>query len=65
MIYTTPRAGILEGITRDSLVTLARDLGFDVVEENRFRVISSISAMKFLCVERRLRSSRCARLTSA
>lgn len=33
VIYTTPRAGILEGITRDSLVTLARDLGYDVVEE--------------------------------
>jgi branched-chain amino acid aminotransferase len=33
VIYTTPRAGILEGITRDSILTLARDLGFAVVEE--------------------------------
>src|SRR6202167_2932379 len=33
IIYTTPRAGILEGITRDSLITLARDLGYSVVEE--------------------------------
>jgi len=33
VIYTTPRAGILEGITRDSLITLARDLGYSVVEE--------------------------------
>jgi branched-chain amino acid aminotransferase len=32
-IYTTPRAGILEGITRDSIVTLARDLGYSVIEE--------------------------------
>jgi branched-chain amino acid aminotransferase len=33
IIYTTPRAGILEGITRDSLIALARDLGYSVVEE--------------------------------
>src|SRR5437879_12681327 len=33
IISTTPRAGILEGITRDSLITLARDLGYSVVEE--------------------------------
>ena len=33
VIFTTPRAGILEGITRDSLITLARDLGYSVVEE--------------------------------
>jgi len=33
IIRTTPRAGILEGITRDSLITLARDLGYSVVEE--------------------------------
>jgi len=33
VIYTTPRAGILEGITRDSLLALAHDLGYTVVEE--------------------------------
>jgi branched-chain amino acid aminotransferase len=33
VIYTSPRAGILEGITRDSLIALARDLGYAVVEE--------------------------------
>src|SRR6266702_81670 len=33
IVYTTPRAGILEGITRDSLITLTRDLGYSVVEE--------------------------------
>lgn len=32
-IYTTPRAGILEGITRDTVITLAGDLGYEVVEE--------------------------------
>ncbi len=32
-IYTTPSAGILEGITRDSLIALARDLGYTVLEQ--------------------------------
>jgi branched-chain amino acid aminotransferase len=32
-IYTTERAGILEGITRDSILTLARDLGYTTIEE--------------------------------
>jgi branched-chain amino acid aminotransferase len=32
-IYTPPTADILEGITRDALVTLARDLGYEVVEQ--------------------------------
>ncbi|MGA2002883.1 MAG: branched-chain amino acid transaminase [Terriglobales bacterium] len=32
-IFTTPKAGILEGITRDSLITLAADLGYSVLEE--------------------------------
>jgi branched-chain amino acid aminotransferase len=31
-VFTTPTANILEGITRDSIITLARDLGFDVKE---------------------------------
>ncbi len=33
VIYTVPRSSILEGITRDSLITLASDLGYEVVEE--------------------------------
>jgi branched-chain amino acid aminotransferase len=33
VIYTVPKGSILEGITRDSIVTLARDLGYTVVEE--------------------------------
>lgn len=33
VVYTTPSAGILEGITRDSLITLARELGYTVLEQ--------------------------------
>ncbi len=32
-IYTPPRASILEGITRDSIITLAQDLKYPVIEE--------------------------------
>ena len=37
VIYTPPRASILEGITRDSILTIADDLGFKVVEEQLVR----------------------------
>jgi len=33
IIKTTPLTSILEGITRDSIITLARDMGYTVVEE--------------------------------
>ena len=33
VIYTPPRTTVLEGITRDSLIVLARDLGYELVEE--------------------------------
>jgi branched-chain amino acid aminotransferase len=36
-ILTPPVAAVLEGITRDTAVTLARDLGFDVVEQQIVR----------------------------
>ncbi|TAH54233.1 MAG: branched-chain amino acid transaminase [Chloroflexota bacterium] len=32
-IYTPTRSTVLEGITRDSLVTIATDLGYDVIEQ--------------------------------
>jgi branched-chain amino acid aminotransferase len=49
IIYTTPRAGILEGITRDSLITLARDLGYAVVEEPISRDQLYIANEVFVC----------------
>ncbi|MFY9904945.1 MAG: branched-chain amino acid transaminase [Terriglobales bacterium] len=48
-ISTTPRAGILEGITRDSLITLARDLGYSVVEEPISRDQLYIADEVFVC----------------
>lgn len=34
-IYTPPlNAGILPGITRDAIITIARDMGYEVVEQN-------------------------------
>lgn len=33
VIYTPPLASILEGITRDSIITLAKDLGFEVYQQ--------------------------------
>jgi branched-chain amino acid aminotransferase len=32
-LYTSPRASILEGITRDSVIALAGDLGYPLIEE--------------------------------
>ncbi len=37
VIYTPPKATILEGITRDSIITIAEDLGYKVVEEQLVR----------------------------
>ncbi|HEY4842921.1 MAG TPA: branched-chain amino acid transaminase [Terriglobales bacterium] len=48
-ISTTPRAGILEGITRDSLITLADDLGYSVVEEPISRDQLYIADEVFVC----------------
>ena len=36
-LITTPMTSILRGITRDSIITLARDLGYEVVEESLTR----------------------------
>jgi branched-chain amino acid aminotransferase len=49
VIYTPPRAGILEGITRDSLITLARDLGYSVIEEPISRDQLYIADEVFVC----------------
>jgi branched-chain amino acid aminotransferase len=48
-IYTTPRAGILEGITRDTLITLARDSGYTVIEEPISRDQLYIADEIFVC----------------
>jgi branched-chain amino acid aminotransferase len=49
IIVTSPRAGILEGITRDSLIILARDLGYSVVEEPISRDQLYIADEVFVC----------------
>jgi branched-chain amino acid aminotransferase len=48
-IYTTPKAGILEGITRDTLITLAADLGYTVIEEPISRDQLYIADEVFVC----------------
>src|SRR5205807_4280153 len=49
LIYTVPKASILEGITRDSLITLARDLGYTVLEEPISRDQLYIADEVFVC----------------
>jgi branched-chain amino acid aminotransferase len=49
VIYTIPRSSILEGITRDSLLTLARELGYNVLEEPISRDQLYISDEVFVC----------------
>ncbi len=49
VMYTPPTATVLEGITRDSIITLARDLGFRVVEEPISRDQLYIADEVFLC----------------
>jgi branched-chain amino acid aminotransferase len=48
-IYTPSRGAILEGITRDSLITLAQDLGHTVVEEPISRDQLYIADEVFVC----------------
>lgn len=48
-IYTPPRTTVLEGITRDSLITLARDLGYEVIEEPISRDQLYIADEVFVC----------------
>jgi branched-chain amino acid aminotransferase len=49
VIYTVPRASILEGITRDSLIAIAGDLGYTVVEEPISRDQLYIADEVFVC----------------
>src|ERR1700751_854087 len=49
IIYTVPRGSILEGITRDSLITLAEDMGYTVLEEPISRDQLYISDEVFVC----------------
>jgi branched-chain amino acid aminotransferase len=49
VIYTAPRATILEGLTRDSVLTLARDAGYQVVEERLSRDQLYIADEVFVC----------------
>ena len=48
-IYTPPTVDILEGITRDSLITLARDLGYAVIEQPIGRDQLYIADEVFVC----------------
>jgi branched-chain amino acid aminotransferase len=48
-IFTPPTTTILEGITRDSLITIARDLGFEVSEQMISRDQLYIADEVFVC----------------
>jgi branched-chain amino acid aminotransferase len=49
VIYTPGRGAILEGITRESLITLAQDLGYTIVEEPISRDQLYIADEVFVC----------------
>lgn len=49
IIYTTPLASILEGITRDTLITLAQDFGYPVVEKLLGRDMLYTADEVFVC----------------
>jgi len=48
-IFTPPTTTILEGVTRDSLIAIARDLGFDVSEQMISRDQLYIADEVFVC----------------
>ncbi len=49
VVFTPPKAAILEGITRDSVIQLAGDLGYDVREEKISRDQVYIADEIFIC----------------
>lgn len=50
VLYTAPiTAGILHGITRDTVMTLARELGYEVREQNMPREMLYIADEMFFC----------------
>jgi branched-chain amino acid aminotransferase len=49
IIYTPPRATVLEGLTRDSVITLAGDLGHEVREETLSRDQLYLADELFVC----------------
>jgi len=48
-IYTPPTTSILEGITRDTLITISRDLGLEIVEQVVSRDQLYIADEVFVC----------------
>ena len=48
-VYTPPVATVLGGITRDALLTVARDLGYDVLEQPISRDMLYIADEVFVC----------------
>jgi branched-chain amino acid aminotransferase len=48
-VFTPPAAAVLEGITRDSITTLARDLGYAVVEQPISRDQLYLADEVFVC----------------
>ncbi len=50
VLYTPPlSAGALEGLTRDSVMTIARDFGYEVREQNLLRTDLYLADEAFLC----------------
>jgi len=49
VIYTPPTAAVLEGITRDSILTLSGDLGYAVIEQSISRDQLYIADEVFVC----------------
>lgn len=49
VIKTTPLTSILEGITRDSIITLAKDMGYEVLEQQFTRDELYAADEAFLC----------------